>query len=101
MDLLIVTLIYAVPIASVVVAARYGPVRSRWWRHENPLGFALFVGAFAFLAGFMGPMIFAPGANQGPLLGIFYTGPIGTLVGLVWGFLRAVRRRDEMREPKS
>jgi hypothetical protein len=100
-DLLIVTLIYAVPIASVVVAARYGPVRSRWWRHENPLGFALFVGAFAFLAGFMGPMIFAPGANQGPLLGIFYTGPIGTLAGLIWGFLRAARRRDETREPKS
>ena len=95
MDLLIVTLIYAVPIASVVVAARYGPVRSRWWRHENPFGFALFVGSISFLAGFIGPMIFAPGANQGPLLGIFYTGPIGTLAGLIWGFLRAARRREE------
>ena len=100
MDLLIVTMIYAVPIASVVVATRYGPMRSRWWRHENPFGFALFVGSIAFLAGFMGPMVFAPGANQGPLLGIFYTGPIGTLVGLIWGFLRAARRRDETKEVK-
>ena len=95
MDLLIVTLIYAVPIASVVIAARYGPVRSRWWRHENPFGFALFVGAIGFLAGFIGPMVFAPGANQGPLLGIFYTGPLGTLGGLIWGYLRAARRRAD------
>lgn len=93
MDLLILVLIYAVPIASVVTIARYGPVRSRWWRHENPIGFGLFIGAVSFLAGFIGPMIIAPGANQGPLLGIIYTGPIGTLVGLVWGFLRAAKRR--------
>ena len=100
MDLLIVTLIYAVPIASVVAATRYGPVKSRWWRHENPLGFALFVGSIAFLVGFVGPMIFAPGANQGPLLGIFYTGPIGTLVGFIWGYLRAARRRTASNEGK-
>jgi hypothetical protein len=37
-------------------------------------------------------MIFAPGANQGPLLGVLYTGPIGLLVGFVWGGLRANRR---------
>lgn len=93
MDLLILLLIYAVPIASVVTIVRYGPVKSRWWRHENAIGFGLFVGIISFLAGFIGPMIFAPGANQGPLLGIIYTGPIGTIVGLVWGFIRAARRR--------
>lgn len=93
MDLLILLLIYAVPIASVVTIVRYGPVKSRWWRHENAIGFGLFVGIISFLVGFIGPMIFAPGANQGPLLGIIYTGPIGTIVGLVWGFIRAARRR--------
>ena len=93
MDLVVPLLIYGVPIFSVLAIARYGPVRSRWWRHENPLGFGLFVGTIAFLAGFIGPMIFAPQANQGPLLGIFYTGPIGTVVGLLWGILRAQRRR--------
>jgi hypothetical protein len=43
----------------------------------------LIVGGFGFLIGFIGPMIFAPGANQGPLLGIFITGPIGFMLGAV------------------
>lgn len=46
------------------------------------------VGGVAFLLGFIGPMILAPGANQGPLLGIFVTGPLG----LVFGFVAAVLR---------
>ena len=86
-------LIYVVPMASVVIAVRYGPVRSPWWRHENPIGFGVFVGTILFLAGFIGPMILAPDANQGPLLGMLYTGPIGTLLGLIWGVIRAQRRR--------
>jgi hypothetical protein len=81
------------PIASLWLIVRHGPIRNRWWREENPIGFALFVGGIAFLAGFLGPIILAPDANQGPLLGIFYTGPLGTLVGLVWGMLRAERCR--------
>ena len=47
-------------------------------------GFIL--GGVAFCAGFFGPIVFAPGANQGPLLGIFITGPLGFLLGLVGGF---------------
>jgi hypothetical protein len=93
MDLLIPFLIYGVPIGSVWAIARYGPLKSRWWRHENPIGFGLFVGAIAFLAGFIGPMLIAPDSNQGPLLGILYSGPIGTLVGVLWGVLRAQRRK--------
>lgn len=93
MDLLILLLFYAIPIASVVMIARHGPVRTRFWRHENPLGFGLFIGAVSFLAGFIGPMILAPDANQGPLLGIIYTGPLGTVAGLLWGIVRAMRRR--------
>jgi hypothetical protein len=97
MDLLIPLLIYGVPIFAVWAVSRYGPVKSRWWRHENPLGFGLFIGTIAFLAGFLGPMFLAPESAQGPLLGIIYTGPIGTLVGVVWGVMRALRRRSASR----
>lgn len=50
---------------------------------------ALIGGIVGFIGGFFGPMLFAPNANQGPLLGIFITGPLGmplgTIVGLfVW-----------------
>lgn len=36
---------------------------------------ALILGGLGFVAGFFGPMIFAPEADQGPMLGIFITGP--------------------------
>lgn len=46
---------------------------------------ALAVGAIGFVGGFFGPIVFAPEANQGPLLGIFITGPLGFLLGAVGG----------------
>lgn len=46
---------------------------------------ALLLGGIGFSAGFFGPMIFAPEANQGPLLGLFITGPLGFLLGGVGG----------------
>ena len=52
---------------------------------------ALIVGVIGFCAGFFGPMLFAPGANQGPLLGIFITGPLGALLGAVGGLVRGLR----------
>ena len=97
MDLLIYLIIYAIPVVSLWVVVHYGPVKSRWWRHENPLGVALFVGGIAFLIGFIGPMIVYPEANQGPLFGVFYGGPVGTLLGLLWGIERARRRRRNER----
>jgi hypothetical protein len=48
------------------------------------------VGSISFAVGFFGPMIWAPDANQGPLLGIFYTGPLGTLAGLALGLIREI-----------
>lgn len=48
------------------------------------------VGGVSFALGFFGPMILAPGANQGPLLGILITGPLGALAGLVIGLLREI-----------
>lgn len=46
---------------------------------------AVIAGAVGFCGGFFGPMIFAPEANQGPLLGIFITGPLGFLLGGIGG----------------
>ena len=55
-------------------------IAARW-----SLGGALIFGSIAFLAGFFGPLILTPSANQGPLLGIFFTGPLGFIVGAVVG----------------
>lgn len=43
----------------------------------------LLLGAAGFAAGLFGPMIFTPEANQGPLVGIFISGPAGAALGLV------------------
>ena len=37
------------------------------------------LGGIGFAAGFFGPIILNPEANQGPLLGIFITGPLRRL----------------------
>jgi len=43
----------------------------------------LILGAAGFAAGFFGPMLFVPDANQGPLVGILISGPAGFLLGLL------------------
>jgi hypothetical protein len=48
---------------------------------------AIMIGAIGFWAGFFGPIIFALDANQGPLLGIFITGPLGFILGGVGGLV--------------
>ncbi len=55
---------------------------------------AVIVGSIGFAIGFFGPLMWAPDANQGPLLGIFITGPIGFWVGVAWGVFREVQRRS-------
>ena len=61
---------------------------------------AFFVGGVAFLAGFIGPMIFSPDSNQGPMLGIFVTGPLGTVFGAIGGFIFWYFR-DRTEQPPS
>ncbi|PBC11435.1 hypothetical protein [Mesorhizobium sp. WSM3859] len=51
------------------------------------LKWGVILGAIGFLGGFVGPVIFTPEANQGPLLGIFITGPLGFILGLMVGFV--------------
>lgn len=82
-----------VPPLAIWLGVRHGPFANRWWRGETVAGFTATVGGLAFLAGFVGPMVLVPSSNQGPLLGLLYTGPIGLVVGVVWGSMRAARRR--------
>lgn len=51
------------------------------------------LGLIGFAGGFVGPLIFAPEANQGPLLGIFITGPLGFVAGLLLGAVFGALRR--------
>jgi hypothetical protein len=60
---------------------------------DRALGSAVTVGLIGFALGFVGPMVLAPGANQGPMLGIFITGPLGFVAGLVWGLWRGWSER--------
>ena len=90
---IIASLLFSVvPLAALWAVVRHGPVRNPWWRGETALGFALFVGGVTFVLGFVGPVVITPEANQGPLLGIFITGPLGFVAGLIWGLLRARSR---------
>lgn len=54
---------------------------------------ACLLGAVGFFGGFFGPMVLAPQANQGPLLGIFITGPLGVVLGAVVGAVMWFRQR--------
>lgn len=48
-------------------------------------GTAAVMGGVGFLAGFVGPMLLRPDSPQGPLLGIFFTGPLGAVAGAALG----------------
>jgi hypothetical protein len=62
-----------------------GPVgRARtvaWWCATM----AVSLGGVAFLMGFAGLILLHPELPQGPLLGIFCTGPLGALAGAIGG----------------
>lgn len=57
---------------------------------KDIIRWVLALGLSGFLAGFLGPMLLDPQANQGPLVGILITGPGGALAGLVLGVLCAL-----------
>ena len=84
-----------IPFVVSVVAARYAWMRADSLpKHVAACTFsgALLFGAIGFVAGFLGPLIFMPEANQGPLLGIFVTGPAGVLLGAVAGLVYGLAR---------
>jgi len=59
-------------------------VCARWARAGR---WARNLGLLSFAVGFFGPLAWAPDANQGPLLGIFITGPLGFAAGALLGLL--------------
>lgn len=79
-----------VALACALLAARYiwkrgdGTSSSRGLV-ESVVAGALVTGVVGFVIGFVGPMIVAPDANQGPMLGIFITGPLGVVLGALGG----------------
>jgi len=87
-----------VAIAVAVAAARYVWVHTASFHaglaNSVVLG-ALTMGGIGFSLGFFGPILFMPGANQGPLLGIFITGPLGLLFGAVGGAVYWFARRRQ------
>ena len=56
---------------------------------------AILVGSIGFIGGFLGPIILRPDSPQGPLLGIFFTGPIGFCIGLVGGIVYGLRKEKK------
>ncbi len=48
-------------------------------------GGGFLMGFTGFVIGFFGPIRFQPWANQGPMLGLFVTGPGGVLLGAILG----------------
>lgn len=99
-------LVYAAGLSqwiSFLASLAAGAMTARFvWRHTSSTepGFAsavmlgaLVTGGIAFAAGFFGPIIFMPGANQGPLLGLFITGPLGLVTGAVGGAVWWLRQR--------
>jgi hypothetical protein len=53
--------------------------------HLSIIASVVALGGTGFAAGFFGPIALNPEANQGPLVGILLTGPLGALAGLVLG----------------
>ncbi len=56
-------------------------------RSPTLLAWALTLGGVGFVCGFFGPIALDPDANQGPMLGLFITGPGGALFGLFAGLV--------------
>jgi hypothetical protein len=65
----------------------HGGILTRWCA-----AMAASVGAIGFALGFVGPILFQPDSPQGPLLGIFVTGPFGVIAGSLLGFVIGVIR---------
>lgn len=72
----------------------FGPITAFGWT----VLWGAVLGSTGFAAGFFGPLLLQPGSNQGPLLGIFFTGPLGVVGGLILGAIFSGMRRRQPRE---
>jgi hypothetical protein len=56
-------------------------------KKQSALLGAVILGFIGFYAGFAGPLMLTPESNQGPLIGILFTGPLGFLLGGLLGLV--------------
>jgi len=61
-----------------------------------PFIYALVIGGISFSLGFFGPMILDPTSGNGPLLGIFITGPLGCIAGFFIGLAAAFLKKKKL-----
>ena len=54
--------------------------------HRARVG-AVVLGSIGLVVGFIGPVILDPSAAQGPLAGLFVTGPLGAILGTLLGVI--------------
>ncbi len=53
-----------------------------------------FIGTIiGFSLGFFGPIVFSPESNQGPLVGILVTGPLGFIIGFIVGVIACINNK--------
>lgn len=70
-------------------------------RFSTPLMSGVIVGFTAFMAGFVLPVLWDPTTAQGPMLGIFITGPTGFILGLILGGISKRSAVDEEGRPRG
>jgi hypothetical protein len=70
-----------------------GHIENSRARAGRSLAGGVIVGGIALIAGFFGPVLFGGDNPQGPLVGIFLTGPLGFTVGSVIAYLWTGRMR--------
>ena len=58
-----------------------GPMNTRSSKPAPGIAWIFVLGAAAGAAGFFGPIVFSPESNQGPLVGLFISGPAGAALG--------------------
>jgi hypothetical protein len=89
----IIGVVFLLVSATIATLCWWFTVRGHVPGSERRLTYAVFgaciLGGIGFWGGFVGPLYLSPGANQGPLLGIFFTGPLGFALGAVIGWIYA------------
>ena len=79
---------FPIAVLTALLAARYTWVQTRLPQSDFFSSIALgavLTGSVCFSIGFFGPFFFAPEANEGPVLGLLITGPLGAIVGALGG----------------
>ena len=90
--MILIALLVFVLVLAVARNGSFGPVVAAATR--DGVRWGGIVGLAGFVLGFIGPMIVVPEANQGPMLGLFITGPGGAVVGFVYGVIASLLRGD-------